>query len=440
MKLFLIVLLLVGIAHASKEYHETEDQFEDEFGIKDPPGEEKDEEAKNLAAAEAEINQHNKDYAAGKSTYEEKLNEDSDLDQEDYEKEKEGALLPDTERIFSYGAIMPPESVRNDPVRKAIMDRVYEEIEASDRQAPASVDSVALGKVTPARNQKSCGSCAAFSAMGLHETCMMMAGAKMSGLDLSEQYLVDCGFNPRKGMNGCNGAWPHAYQEWFKGNGGQAPHEARYPYRGGNPLLNCGKAQGLPKFNSGAKVAQVMSDFRCSESKLKALIAQYGAVSVAIYASDRGFGNYAKGVFQGCSSKRINHAVLAVGYGTEGGVPYWLVKNSWGGNWGDKGFIKMRRGTNECGIEGICVAAKCTKTTGKADPPPPVTTTPAPPPALTCDVSKWVGKITGRYRFRFRRDGVLIDARVTCNRGICRPTMPGPTNACMYLCRRTKCP
>ena len=81
---------------------------------------------------------------------------------------------------------------------------------------------------------------------------------------------------------------------------------------------------------------------------MKALVYKYGAVATHIYASDSGFGNYMTGVFNGCSSNSINHAVVVVGYGTENGNPYWLVKNSWGSNWGANGYIKMFRGNGIC--------------------------------------------------------------------------------------------
>ena len=52
-----------------------------------------------------------------------------------------------------------------------------------------------IGWVTDAKNQGNCGSCAAFASGGLHETCMAKAGASLNGLDLSEQYLVDCAYD-----------------------------------------------------------------------------------------------------------------------------------------------------------------------------------------------------------------------------------------------------
>ena len=82
-------------------------------------------------------------------------------------------------------------------------------------------------------------------------------------------------------------------------------------------------------------------------------IAQVGPVSVAIDASSDSFRRYRAGVHYSysCSSTRMNHAVLAVGYGSEDGEDYYLVKNSWSTMWGDGGYIKMARNRgNNCGI------------------------------------------------------------------------------------------
>ena len=242
MKLFIFAVLFVGIGKAlfnslvlnliifdfaalarPEEFHETEEEFEEEFGILDSDPEEKKTEAENLKKAEDEINENNKKFENGESTFEEQLYEESDLPKEEFEKEKEGATMPDDVRTAFVGdrimgVYMPPESVRNDPVNAAKLKKLYAELEQNRAGEPDSYDAKALGNfwnikccstaychwlqpflnsgiVTVARNQMSCGSCAAFAAVGLHETCMLKAGAKKDGLDLSEQYLVDCGFN-----------------------------------------------------------------------------------------------------------------------------------------------------------------------------------------------------------------------------------------------------
>ena len=200
-------------------------------------------------------------------------------------------------------------------------------------------------------------------AQGLFESSMIKAGAKKTGLDLSEQYLVDCAYG-KNGARGCNGAHPFSYPKWLKAQGGQLPHEKSYPYLGSSPKLNCNSA---PKkmWNSGAKVSKTTVDWKCNESKLKSLIHSKGAVSVTVYAADNAFSNYKSGVYNKCKKvKEGNHQVLAVGYGTENGVKYWLVKNSWGTNWGEKGYFKIQRGssiqntngkTGMCGIEEVSV-------------------------------------------------------------------------------------
>jgi len=68
-----------------------------------------------------------------------------------------------------------------------------------------------------------------------------------------------------------------------------------------------------------------------------------------------GFRDYKSGVYATdfCQNgpQNVNHAVLAVGYGTENGVDYWVIKNSWGAAWGDNGYFNMQRGVNMCGIQ-----------------------------------------------------------------------------------------
>ena len=91
---------------------------------------------------------------------------------------------------------------------------------------------------------------------------------------------------------------------------------------------------------------------------MKALVAEHGAVQTTVGANSE-FGQYKGGVFAGCTGSSTNHAVVVVGYGTENGVDYWLVKNSWSKRWGDNGYIKIQRGVGMCGIGRSHVVLTC---------------------------------------------------------------------------------
>ena len=112
-------------------------------------------------------------------------------------------------------------------------------------------------------------------------------------------------------MNGCSGAWVHAYTQWFAKDGGIAPHETSYPYLGKYPKLNCKKASGVKKWNSGAKLVKGIYDWRCNEDKLKKLVYEKGAVLVGVYASDSSFSAYnGQGVYDACTSVRAKHLIV----------------------------------------------------------------------------------------------------------------------------------
>nr|XP_033338546.1 cathepsin L isoform X2 [Megalopta genalis] len=216
-------------------------------------------------------------------------------------------------------------------------------LEPANVQMPDTVDWRNYGAVTPVKDQGHCGSCWAFSSTGALEAQHFRAKGVL--VSLSEQNLVDC--SGKYGNNGCNGGMMTAAFKYVKDNHG-IDTENSYPYEEEND-----KCRYNPK-DSGASDVGFVEIPENDEDKLKAAVATVGPISVAIDASHESFQFYSEGIYYEpqCSSVDLDHGVLVVGYGTdESGTDYWLVKNSWGTTWGDKGYIKMARNKmNNCGI------------------------------------------------------------------------------------------
>jgi C1A family cysteine protease len=220
--------------------------------------------------------------------------------------------------------------------------------EYSGVELPETVDWTEKGAVTPTKNQQQCGSCWAFSTTGALEGRWEIASGKL--VSLSEQQLVDCSHN---GVNqGCHGGLMNAGFVYVEQNG--LCTEDSYPYvakdqkcKAARHTASC--TVGMPK-GSVKGFKDVKKD---DEEALMEAVSK-GPVSIAIEADHQAFQFYSGGVLKKACGTQLDHGVLLVGYGEKEGAKFWKVKNSWGGSWGDHGYIELERGKSPDGKDGEC--------------------------------------------------------------------------------------
>ncbi|XP_051892253.1 digestive cysteine proteinase 1-like [Pristis pectinata] len=209
---------------------------------------------------------------------------------------------------------------------------------------PTSLDWRLYGAVTPVKDQAMCGSCWSFGATGVLEGALFLKTGNL--IPLSQQMLIDCtwGF----GNHACDGGLEWKTFEWIMKHGGIADAESYGPYIGQNGFCHYNQSILIAKVKSYTNVTSGDSE------ALKMAIFKNGPVAVGIDASHKSFRFYSNGVYYEpqCRNKLedLDHAVLAIGYGTINGQPYWLIKNSWSTYWGNNGFILMAMQDNNCGV------------------------------------------------------------------------------------------
>ncbi|QDP16893.1 hypothetical protein Tsubulata_033998 [Turnera subulata] len=214
----------------------------------------------------------------------------------------------------------------------------------SGHKLPVHVDWRLNGAVNPIKDQGDCGSCWAFSTIAAVEGINKIVTGEL--VSLSEQELVDCDRTYNAGCNG--GLMDYAFQ-YIINNGGMET-EQDYPYLGVDGICN------KERKNTTVVSIDGFEDVLAFNEKALQKAVAHQPVSVAIEASGLDLQFYKSGVFTGDCGTALNHAVVIVGYGTDiNGVEYWIVRNSWGREWGEDGYIRMERNvdytdTGKCGI------------------------------------------------------------------------------------------
>jgi len=190
--------------------------------------------------------------------------------------------------------------------------------------------------VTPVKNQEQCGSCWAFSTTENIESVWAIAGNPL--VVLAPQQIVDCDTVDQ----GCNGGWPYDAYEYVIGAGG-LELEKNYPYTA---------QDGTCKAKKSLEVAKIASYSYATKTKneTQMQLVTYNTAPLSICVDATTWQTYTSGIITKNCGTQIDHCVQIVGWGQQGSVNYWEVRNSWGTTWGEDGFIRVEIGKNLCAI------------------------------------------------------------------------------------------
>ncbi|XP_049866955.1 cathepsin K-like [Pectinophora gossypiella] len=206
---------------------------------------------------------------------------------------------------------------------------------------PSVYDLRLEGVISPVQNQETCGSCWTFGTTSAVEGALARSnGGRL--MRLSNQALVDCAWE--FGAAGCDGGTDNAAYEWMMKYG--LPTIADYgTYENQDGYCH------IQNVSKTYKISGYVDVTPNSIQALKVALVNHGPLSVSVHVTSA-FALYSGGVFYDfeCNPMNLNHEITLVGYGEEYGETFWIVKNSWGQDWGIDGFMHIAAKENNCGI------------------------------------------------------------------------------------------
>ncbi len=212
---------------------------------------------------------------------------------------------------------------------------ILEKIETLNLESlPSSYDAMALGYVTPVKDQGACGSCWLFAAAAeLESRVLMTEGVEF---EFSEQELGDCNiWSSIGGHDFCDGGHTRMVINYMTKYG--AGDEACHPYVA--MPQTCYDCSPRKNVNNWRMITGADGESQIETIKNAVLV--YGAVSTHIHGNDTGFLHYKGGVYEYWGSEKVDHSLELIGWNDtlphSHGTGAWLVKNSWGTDWGASG-------------------------------------------------------------------------------------------------------